>query len=257
MAEKISFFGIEVMNVDFREASEMTERALEGDALTVISTPNTEIVMMARKDEEMKRVLNDSDLVVPDGIGLIYGSKIRGCPMKERVTGFDLSIRMLELANEKGYGVYLLGGKPGVGERAAENLKRKYPGLRISGVHHGYFKGAQDGISDSEEDRKILAQIEAGGTDILFVGMGYPKQERWIHGNREKIRAKVAIGNGGVTDILAGEAKRAPAVFQRLGLEWFYRLLKDPKRIGRQMNLPLFLLRVFVDRSSVKRVDKR
>lgn len=177
--------------------------------------------------------------------------------MKERVTGFDLSVKMLELANEKGYGVYLLGGKPGVGERAAENLKKKYPGLRIAGVHHGYFKGAQDGITDSEEDRKILTKIEAGGTDILFVGMGYPKQERWIYRNRAKIRAKVAIGNGGVTDILAGEAKRAPEVFQRLGLEWLYRLLKDPKRLGRQMNLPLFLLRVFVDRTSVKRVDKR
>lgn len=257
MTEKISFFGIEVMNVDFREASERLEQALEGEGLTVISTPNTEIVMMARKDEEMKTILNASDLVVPDGIGLIHGSKIRGCRMKERVTGFDLSVKMLELANEKGYGVYLLGGKPGVGERAAENLKKKYPGLRIAGVHHGYFKGAQDGITDSEEDRKILAKIEAGGTDILFVGMGYPKQERWIYRNRAKIRAKVAIGNGGVTDILAGEAKRAPEVFQRLGLEWLYRLLKDPKRLGRQMNLPLFLLRVFVDRTSVKRVDKR
>ena len=182
--------------------------------------------------------INDFDVVVADGIGLVYGSRIRKHPLKERVTGYDLSMKLLETANKEGYSLFLLGANEGVAALAAEKIKEKYPRIKIAGTHNGYF-------SDASE---VLSLIDC---DILFVGMGFPKQENFLYENREKIRAVCAIGNGGVLNILAGNQKRAPMIFQKLGLEWFYRLVKEPKRITRQWKLPLFLLEVISDKNSI------
>lgn len=250
--EKVNIFGIKVDNITLEEASEIVENYLVEDGLKTIVTPNTEIVMAAKDDEYLKRIINESHLVTPDGIGLVYGSRIRRRPLKERVTGFDLSIRLLEIANQKGYSLFLLGGKKGVAKRASENIKKDYPNIKLAGYHHGYFKGSHNGHMDHKEELKIIDMINEAKPDIIFVGLGFPRQEIWIWENKNRIHGKVIIGNGGTMDILAGDLKRAPEIFQRLGLEWFYRLIKEPKRIKRQIALPKFILYVLFNKDGIR-----
>jgi N-acetylglucosaminyldiphosphoundecaprenol N-acetyl-beta-D-mannosaminyltransferase len=242
--DSIKIFGVRVYNTTLEDATTEVGEYLKGDQLKAIYTPNTEIVMAAKDDESLRNLLNKGDLIIPDGIGLIYGSRIKKKPLKERVTGFDLSIKMLNIANEKGYSLYLLGGKDGVAKTASENIIKTYPNIRIAGYHNGYFKGSHMDEKDHEEEMAIIEDINNVNPDIIFVGLGFPKQEIWIDTNKDRIKGRVIIGNGGVMDILSGNAKRAPKVFQKLGLEWFYRLVKEPSRIKRQMVLPKFMLTV-------------
>ncbi|MBU5438500.1 WecB/TagA/CpsF family glycosyltransferase [Tissierella sp. MSJ-40] len=242
--DSIKIFGVKVYNTTLEDATTEVGEYLKGDQLRAIYTPNTEIVMAAKDDESLRNLLNKGDLIIPDGIGLIYGSRIKKKPLKERVTGFDLSIKMLNIANEKGYSLYLLGGKDGVAKTASENIIKTYPNIRIAGYHNGYFKGSHIDRKDHEEEMAIIEDINNVDPDIIFVGLGFPKQEIWIDTNKDRIKGRVIIGNGGVMDILSGNAKRAPKVFQKLGLEWFYRLVKEPSRIKRQMVLPKFMLTV-------------
>ncbi|NLJ99274.1 MAG: WecB/TagA/CpsF family glycosyltransferase [Tissierellia bacterium] len=249
--ESINIFGVRIDNISMDDAVKVLEDYLKGDRLNTIYTPNTEIVMKAKEDENIRGIINSGDLVTPDGIGLIYGSRIRKKPLKERVTGFDLSINLLEMANENGYSLFLLGGKDGVAKKAGENIKKDYPNIRIVGHHHGYFEGSHRGVYDSQEERTIIHSINKVEPDIIFVGLGFPGQEIWIYNNRDRLRSKVIIGNGGTLDILAGNMKRAPEIFQRLGLEWFYRLLREPSRIKRQIALPKFILSVLFTKDVV------
>jgi len=250
--EKVKIFGVEVDNLSFNEAVEVVKGFLEGNRLNSVCTPNTEIVMAAKDNPKLKELINDNDLIIPDGIGLIYGSKIRKRPLKERVTGFDLSVKMLELANQKGYGLFLLGGKEGVAKKASENILKQYPNIKITGYHNGYFKGSHNGYDNHDEELKIIRMINESKTDIIFVGLGFPKQEKWIGKNKHRINGKVIIGNGGTMDVLAGVSKRAPEVFQRLGLEWLYRLIREPSRIKRQMAIPKFVLSVLLDKDAIE-----
>ena len=171
-------------------------------------------------------------MIIPDGSGVILASKILGTPLKKgKVAGVDLGWNLIKAAAEKGYGLYMLGGKPGVAEKAAANLKEMYPSLKISGYADGYFK----------DDETVIEKINESGADILFVALGVPKQELWMSKNRDKLKVRLMAGLGGSVDIYAGEAKRAPKIFIKLGLEWLYRLLREPKRIGRMMKLPKFV----------------
>lgn len=242
--DSIKIYGINIHNTTLDEAAQQVEGYLKVDQLRAIYTPNTEIVMAAKKDHELKSILNKGDLIIPDGIGLIYASRIKKRPLKERVTGFDLTIRLLEIGNNHGYSVYLLGGKEGVAKAAKENIKKKYPNINVVGCHNGYF--------ENEEEVRIIEEINEKKPDMIFVGLGFPKQERWIDTNKERIQGKVIIGNGGVMDIFAGNVKRAPEIFQKLGLEWLYRLIQDPSRIKRQLVLPKFMLEVIFKRDIIE-----
>lgn len=250
--EKISIFGVDIHNTTLRDTVELLKGYLKGDKVKKIYTPNTEIVMAAKDDGDLRELLNRGDLVIPDGIGLIYGSKIQGKSLKERVTGFDTSIELLKIANENSYSLYLLGGKDGIASEAANSIREKYPNIIIAGHHHGYFNGSHMGIKDSEEEERILEEINDKKPDIIFVGLGFPKQEIWIDSNVHRLNTKVIIGNGGVMDILSGNAKRAPEIFQRLGLEWLYRLAKEPSRIKRQLVLPKFILMMIFNKDVIK-----
>mgnify|MGYP000881575794 FL=1 len=250
--DNIKIFGLRIDNLDLKEAKAEVEGFLKGDKLRTIYTPNTEIVMAAKEDEELKKLINSGDLIIPDGIGIIHASKIKKKPLKERVTGFDLSIEILEIANEKGYGLYLLGGKEGIAKDAGENIVKNYPNIKLLGSHNGYFKGSHMGYENHEEEMKILEEINRLKPDIIFVGLGFPKQEMWIDKNKYRLDSKVIIGNGGTMDILSGNAKRAPEIFQNLGLEWFYRLVKEPSRIKRQMVLPKFMLQVLFSKNVIE-----
>lgn len=250
--DSIKIFGTRVDKVSLDEAVNIVEEFLKEEGAKTIYTPNTEIIMEAREDENLKEILNSGDLIIPDGIGLIYASKIKKKPLKERVTGFDLSMKILEIANKNGYSLFLLGGKEGVSKEAGENILKKYPNIKIAGYNNGYFKGAHIGYPGHEEEIEVIEKINSSNPDILFVGFGAPKQEKWMDLYKDKLNCKVLIGNGGTMDILAGKVKRAPEIYQKLGLEWFYRLVKEPSRIKRQMVLPKFMLKIIFGKNVVE-----
>jgi len=248
--DKVAIFGVNINNIGLKEASKYLEKYLQGNKLKTIYTPNTEIIMAAKDNERMKDLLNKADLLVPDGIGLVYASRMRNKPLKERVTGFDLSLVLLDMANQFGYNIYLLGGKEGVAKKAADNIKKRYKNLNIAGYHHGYFSGSHTGVN-SQEEKKIIDEINGNKAHIIFVGLGFPRQELWIDKNKDRLRGKIIIGNGGVIDVLAGETKRAPVIFQKLYLEWFYRLIQEPARIKRQLAIPRFIFHILFNKNMI------
>jgi len=254
--DKLSIMGVRIDNKTMNEVVDTVKKKIAGDEHYIIYTPNTEIVMMCQKDPEFMNLLNSSDINIPDGVGLIYASKIKGCPLKEKVAGYDLSVNLLKLADEQKLRLFVVGGKPGVAEEAMKNVHENYPGIDIVGTQHGYFKGTHLGKNGNEEEMKVLEAINKAEPHILFVGFGAKKQEQWIEYNKDKINAKIIIGNGGTLDGLAGNVKRAPDIFIKLGLEWFYRLVQEPKRIKRQILLPVFMFKVlFGNKDIVKEIE--
>jgi N-acetylglucosaminyldiphosphoundecaprenol N-acetyl-beta-D-mannosaminyltransferase len=253
--DNISIMGVRINNVTMKEVLETIEEKLQKKEKYIIYTPNTEIIMMCQSDSEFLSYMNKSDINVPDGIGLIYASKIKNVPLKEKVAGFDLSMNLLDIANKDGLKLYAVGGKPGVAEEALENVHKNYPNIKIVGSHHGYFKGSHLGQNGNPEELLVIDEINSKNPDIIFVGFGAKKQEQWIQYNKDKINAKIIIGNGGTIDVLAGNVKRAPEFYVNMGLEWLYRLAKEPKRITRQIVLPIFMVKVlFGGKDIVKKI---
>ena len=237
--QKIDVRGVYFDKVTMESARESAVSLLEKDGFDCIFTPNSEIVQLCIDDENLYKVINSASLIIPDGIGVVYASKILGRPLPQKVAGCDLAAEILQYAAQNGKKVFLFGsspskdGVPSVGELAAAEMKKRYPGLIICGTRDGYFK--------PEQSDEIVTEINRSGADILFVCLGAPKQEKWIYENREKLSCSLALGLGGTLDVYAGTVKRAPDIFIKLNLEWFYRLIKQPSRIGRMMSLPRFL----------------
>ncbi|HQK54182.1 MAG TPA: WecB/TagA/CpsF family glycosyltransferase [Sedimentibacter sp.] len=252
--DKLSIMGVRINNISMNEVLKLAEQKIKNDEKYIIYTPNTEIIMMCQKDEEFLNIMNKSNINVPDGVGLIYAGKIKKFPLKEKVAGYDLSINLLKMADEKGLKLYAVGGRPGVAEAAMQNVQKKYPGIKIVGAHHGYFKGTHLGKFGHEEEIAVIEDINRHKPHILFVGFGAKKQEQWIEYNKDLINANIIIGNGGTLDGLAGIVKRAPDIFINLGLEWLYRLIKEPKRITRQIVLPVFMFKVIFGNKDIVRV---
>ena len=237
--EKINVRGVAFDNVTMNEALEASKTLICREGIDYIFTPNSEIVQMCIEDKPFFDIVNSASLIIPDGIGVVYASKILGRPLKQKVGGFDLSREILSYAAKEGKRVFLFGsaperdGNPAVCDMAARKLCETYEGLIVCGTRNGYFK--------PEETDSIIEQINAASPDILFVCLGAPKQEKWIYENREKLRVSLALGLGGSLDVYAGTVKRAPKFFIKMNLEWFYRLIKQPSRLGRMMKLPKFL----------------
>ncbi len=229
---RVDVLGVAFDNVTPEEAADRALALLEEDGPHLVATPNPEIVQRANKDRAFAEILAGADLVVPDGVGVIYAAKILGRPLKSRVPGIDLAAALMGRVAGTGKRLFLLGAAPGVAEQAAVNLRAAYPGLVVCGTHDGYF----------EEDGPVIDAIRRAEADIVFVCLGAPKQEKWIAAHGESAGARLYLGLGGSLDVFAGKAERAPERFQRLGLEWLYRLLKEPSRIGRMAKLPLFLV---------------
>lgn len=234
--KKVDILGVLIDSVTMEEAVARAVSCIESEKTGVVYTPNSEIVLQAYKNPEFCEILNSADLIVPDGIGVVHASKIVRAPLPERVAGFDLSCRLLEKAAEKSYSIYFFGGKPGIAEKAIENLKTKHPGLCVAGANDGYF--------DAEKEKLIIEDIQAKKPDILFVCLGAPKQENWIYRHKDALGAGVILGVGGSLDVWAGTVERAPLAYQKAGLEWLYRLMKQPSRFFRMMALPRFALTV-------------
>ncbi len=222
----------------------ISERTAE-NCLTIY-TPNPEIVIKAQQSEDYMAVLQRAGLLVPDGIGIIYGSKLKGGAIRHRITGVGLLERLLEYTAEAGGRVYLLGSKPaenkvlGVAERAALNIKAKYSTITIAGTHHGYFSAA--------DESDVVAAAANARPDLLVVALGAPKQELFIDKYADQIGARIAIGVGGALDVWAGNVSRAPRWVSAIGMEWLYRALCEPSRFRRLSAIPVFLSKVIISK---------
>ena len=229
---KTNVLGVQYDNVTMAEALDTARALLQRPEASYCVTPNAEMAYEALHDESFRAILNEASLVLPDGAGVVLGAKILKTPLKEKVAGIDFAANLLGVLEETGGRLYLLGGKPGIAELAAENMKKTHPKLCICGTADGYF--------DTEKEQRIIEDINEKKPDLLFVCLGFPKQELWIDTHKHELGAKVCMGIGGSLDVFAGTVKRAPVGFQKLGLEWLYRLIKQPSRFVRMLALPKF-----------------
>lgn len=223
----VELFGILIHNVTMAEAIDDIKGWLAGTGRHYVTTPNVDHVMRLQKDPEFRQIYQQASLVVADGMPIIWASRLLGKPLKGRVCGSDLLPKVCEVAAERGKTVFLLGGKDGVAERAADNLRARFPSLRIVGSYGPPF-GFE---SDEAENQRIVQRINHARPDLLFVGLGAPKQEKWVARHLHQLEIKVALCVGAGIDYVAGTLARAPRWMRRTGLEWLWRLLQEPKRL--------------------------
>jgi N-acetylglucosaminyldiphosphoundecaprenol N-acetyl-beta-D-mannosaminyltransferase len=223
------------------------EASIRSHSPRTILAVNPEKIMLSRKDHELAVALKEADFLIPDGIGVIVGLKLiygRTIGRVVRVTGIELMMSLLDSADRMKRKVFLFGGSPEVARRAAGTVASRYPGLVLGGYEHGYIS------EDRYED--LVQEMNSLDIDILFVGLGSPKQEKWIQKHKKRLQAKICMGVGGSLDVLAGKASWAPKWIQRAGLEWLYRLFREPQRIRRQLALPRFALEFFKEKMAKK-----
>ena len=229
---RTDILGVGFDDLTLEEAAAAGASLVEDQGFHYAVTPNPEFLLAARKDQPFRQALLDADLVLADGVGVVYSAKLLGRPLKGRVPGIEFAQALMGWMAKHGKRLFLLGAKPGVAELAAANLRDRYPGLILCGTHDGYFK----------EDEPVVQAIRESGADVVFVCLGAPKQEFWMVEHGPATGAHLMVGLGGSLDVFAGVVERAPEGFQKLGLEWLYRLMKEPKRFGRMAKLPLVLV---------------
>lgn len=228
---KIDVMGVAYDNVTMEEAIARARTLLQDGGAHYCVTPNAEMAYEAMHDERFRALLNGASLTLPDGAGVVLGAKLLRTPLKQKVAGVEFAQNLLSLLEETGGGLFLLGGKPGIGELAAKNMLEKHPKLRIVGIHDGYF----------QDEAAVVQQIRDANADVLFVCLGSPKQEWFMKNHADGLNVRLMIGLGGTLDSFAGTVKRAPRWMIRLQLEWLYRLIKEPKRFKRMLRLPKFV----------------
>ncbi|MCE5313524.1 MAG: WecB/TagA/CpsF family glycosyltransferase [Armatimonadota bacterium] len=237
---RISILGVKVNRVDMTGTLDAITRFIASGTANMIVTADASMIAMAQDDADLKNIINEADLVTPDGSGIVKGAKILGTPLAQRVSGVDLAREMCRMSAEQGFSIYFLGAEPGVADAAAQNLSRTYPGMKIAGTHDGYFT--------PDRDSEIASLVKASGAQALLVAMGIPRQEKFIKRYMHDMGVCVAMGVGGSFDVFSGKVKRAPKWFQDHGLEWAYRLCKDPSKIKKVSVLPKFLMMVYKER---------
>jgi N-acetylglucosaminyldiphosphoundecaprenol N-acetyl-beta-D-mannosaminyltransferase len=235
---KETILGVDVSTDNYDSLTSKLLKKIDNREKAFIVAINPEKIIKAQDDPSLMKLLNSADFQIPDGIGVILASKFKGGQIRERVTGIDMMLKLCETAAKHQKKIFLYGGKPGRADEAKVKLEEMYPGIQIAGTLHGYEK-------DQQVVREAINQSQA---DIIFVAMGSPAQENWIIANKETLHPSVYQGVGGSFDVISGKIERAPESFQKLGLEWLYRLMKEPWRIKRQAVLPLFLIRAITSK---------
>jgi len=227
--DRITILGVPFDSIKNTEALALVLEKLTGHGKHFfIATPNPEMLLEARKNEPFKKILNHTDLNIPDGFGIMLAARMNGKPLKERITGTDLMQAICHHAPE-GTKIFLLGAAPGVAEKTKEKLEKYHSHIKVVGTHSG--------SPAHEEDSHTQHLINESGAELLFVAFGAPKQEMWLARNLSHLtHVKVAMGVGGAFDFIAGVVKRAPYWMRKVGIEWLYRLIKQPSRIGRIFN---------------------
>lgn len=232
MHRRVGILGVPVDVVDMEQAVRQVDELIRTARSNAVIAINPEKIVAARKDPRMRTIIRDAGLLIPDGIGVVAAARLLGLGYLQRVPGVELLSFVCELAVQRRYNVFLFGASPDVNAKAAEVLRATYPRLQIVGRQHGYL--AENKIID------LIAEINRSRVDILFIGLGSPKQEYWMEQHLPELDIGICQGVGGTFDVLAGKVRRAPATFRRLNLEWFYRLVTNPRRLTRQTALPHF-----------------
>lgn len=240
MPATLYVLGVRIDDVDFQDLLQSLARFVEGGGPHQISTVNTEFLIAARQDADFREVLDHTALNVPDSVGILWAARWLGHPLRERVTGSDGIYRVAELCARRGFRLFLLGAAPGVADRAARVLLARHPGLIVCGCEAGSFAEA--------ESQRLVRAIREARTDVLLVAFPTVPQEKWIAHHLAQTGAAVGMGVGAGFDFVAGVQARAPRWMQRLGLEWFYRLLRQPWRWRRMLALPYAAWLVFWQR---------
>ncbi|WNF37316.1 WecB/TagA/CpsF family glycosyltransferase [Bacillaceae bacterium IKA-2] len=233
--ETKELFDIKFLNIDLTSFVDVLKKHIEEKKKAFIITANPITVLNFRDDDSFKAAVKSANYITPDGVGILLAAKFLKKPLKERVTGYDLMIKLLEIANQNSYKVYLYGAHQNILKLAVENINLKYPNVKICGHCDGYQAGAVELL-------KISADIKAKKPDLIFVALGVPKQELWIKNNLDQFEEGVFIGVGGSFDVLSGQTKRAPIGFQKLGIEWLYRVITQPSRLKRLTFIPGFFI---------------
>lgn len=228
---KVDVLGLKVDNVVMKEAIDKVHSFVASEGSYSVFTPNAEMAMAAVKDPVYMDVLNSSDLLIPDGAGVVLGAKFLGTPLKSKVAGIELVLNLL--SSKKELSVFLYGGAPGVAQKAAENISKKYSSVKICGTIHGYH--------DKFHEQDHINHINTAKPDIILIGLSFPEQEKWVNRNLPNIKNGTAICCGGTLNFLAGTVKRSPKFMIKMNLEWLDRLIRQPKRIGRMLRIPVFL----------------
>lgn len=242
----VSIYGIAFSKLTMKETVKVLEEAVLSKQPHQVITANPIMVMAALEDPALMTVMQDAEMIVPDGTGVVWAANYCGDPVAERVPGFELLHELLRVGENYRWGVYLLGSTPEVIQETAVRLQQQYPAIRIVGYRDGFFGSA--------EDEQVVATIQQAAPDLLFVARGADTQEPWIHKHKQALQVPVMMGVGGSFDVISGKSKRAPKLFQKLRLEWFYRLLREPSRAGRMLALPKFAVKVMQDKENVTKV---
>ena len=239
MDRRVDILGVGFDRVDLVDAVARIEQRLDVGQRTFVITANPEFVMLCRREPDVASIAERADLVIPDGTGAVVAARLLGEPLPGRAPGRLLVDRLAALSTERSLSLFLLGAAPGVAERAAVRLRARHPALRIAGTYAGR----------AEDDADTVARVTAASPDVVLVAFGMPKQERWIARNLPRLpTVKIAVGIGGALDYLAGAAAPPPALLHALGLEWLWRLARDPRRWRRQRVLPAFVVLVLLAR---------
>ncbi len=250
--KKIKILSVDFNREDKRQLMEKISQGLRSGAVTTIFTPNPQMLIAAKRDATLSDLLNSASIKLPDGIGISIGAKILKENISERISGIDFAKEILELAQNENYSVFLLGAKPGRAELAKDQLLKNFPHLKICGCNDGYFQ------KQGEENERIISKINALKPDILFVCLGFPAQERWISENLPSLPSvKLAMGLGGSIDVWSGHVKRAPRAMQKIGLEWLWRMIREPRRIKILIDIPTFLFDVYMQKRALRGKAKR
>lgn len=229
--------GVRVHSVRMTEALQRIEQLIRHRTPSLVITADANAILLALADPEFRALMECASLVTPDGSGLLWAGRQLRQPFPERVSGVDLVEQLTRLSHERGYRLYFLGAAPGVAERAAHRLLQRYPNAQIVGVQHGYFAPS--------DEPTVVAQIAAARPDVLLIGMGMPRQEKWAWRHRDALGVPVMMGVGGSFDVYGGVVRRAPRWMQRTGCEWLWRLAHDPRKIHKVRNLPRFVWQVW------------
>lgn len=241
MDDCIYILGIKFSKLNLKETIDLIDSKVSGcrNRIFHIITINPEIAVQIQEDEELKRISLEADLITPDGIGIVFASRLKRNPVPERVTGYDLFLQSLKMGSEKGWSFYLLGSDEEVNRKASEYIAKDYPNVKLAGRHHGYFK--------KEEEKEIVKDIRKSNPDILIVALGSPLADKWIYRYKNELNAKVVFGVGGSLDVITGKVKPTPAIWKKLNLEWLHRRITQPSRKERQKKLKVFAYKVFIE----------
>ena len=238
---RVNVLGVGIDNLTLSEAVDKALSLISEHRCAYMVTPNPEIVMAAWDDPKVSKAIENADLVIPDGVGVMQAARILGTPLREHMPGIDAATEIIKRLASRGGSVFLYGARPGVAEEAAERMKQRFPGLVICGTNDGY----------GNDDGAVVSKINAAKPDFVMVCLGVPKQELWMAKHAAKLDAGLMAGLGGTIDVFSGQVKRAPLIWQKLNLEWLYRCFEEPKRFRKIKRIPQFIIKAWRKRLEI------